>query len=140
MNLKNFSHSALLKRRKILRKEAQKFGKEFVEIKFEVTTPYTATGFPLRAWRNRRLLVQYYEDKGHRRISVNRADVDVKARSWTDGITWDELQEAKEKTVGDVWAVEIYPPADRLVNVANIRHLWLLDGPPPFAWGAEGTP
>jgi hypothetical protein len=42
-------------------------------------------------------------------------------------ITWDELQTIKN----DVWgksacAIEIYPPQDRLVNNAPMRHLWLL--------------
>lgn len=35
---------------------------------------------------------------------------------------------------GDKWAVELYPPDEAVVNVANIRHLWLLPEPPAFGW------
>ena len=46
-------------------------------------------------------------------------------RDGSDGIGWDELQAVKDEMLGpDVLAVEMYPPADRVVNEANIRHLW----------------
>lgn len=42
-----------------------------------------------------------------------------------DGITWDELQRLKDEHLGpDVLAVELYPPACRLVDEVNMRHLW----------------
>jgi hypothetical protein len=31
----------------------------------------------------------------------------------------------------------VYPPVDEIVNVANMRHLWLLDEAPPYAWRGE---
>ena len=41
------------------------------------------------------------------------------------GISWDELQRLKDEHLGpDVLAVEIYPPARRVVNELNMRHLW----------------
>lgn len=43
----------------------------------------------------------------------------------TDGITWDELQNLKNKVFGiEAWAFEIYPPESELVNRKNVRHLW----------------
>jgi hypothetical protein len=30
--------------------------------------------------------------------------------------------------------VEVYPPDEAVVNVANIRHLWLLAEAPAYAW------
>lgn len=67
------------------------------------------------------------------RISVNRTRLD--GERWADGITWDELQAIKtELGFGDVDAVELYPPTRDVVNVANIRHLWVLSAPMPFAW------
>jgi hypothetical protein len=36
-------------------------------------------------------------------------------------------------------AVEVYPPAGDVVNVANMRHLWVLRDRLPFAWrGGKG--
>lgn len=29
---------------------------------------------------------------------------------------------------------QIYPDDDNIVNVANMRHLWLLPEPPAFMW------
>jgi len=43
-----------------------------------------------------------------------------------DGITWDELWNAKNALgFADHEAVELYPRVADLVNVANIRHLWV---------------
>ncbi len=42
-----------------------------------------------------------------------------------DGISWDDLQKLKDEHLGpDALAVELYPSASRVVNEANIRHLW----------------
>ena len=44
-----------------------------------------------------------------------------------DGITWDELQEIKNVALGEeVIAIEIYPAQSQLVNLKNVRHLWVL--------------
>jgi hypothetical protein len=89
---------------------------------------------PLRAWASRTLLVQLFDNDGTLRLSINRAEIDNNGM-WRDGITWDELQSAKSEIgYGDHWAVEIYPPNDKVVNVANIRHLWILPHAPEFGW------
>ena len=43
-----------------------------------------------------------------------------------DGITWDELQSIKNQ-IGyqDFLAFEMYPPEKDVVNVENMRHLWI---------------
>jgi hypothetical protein len=51
----------------------------------------------------------------------------VRRQDKKDGITWDQLQTAKNLIVGsDALAIEVYPPNDRLVNSANVRHLWVI--------------
>ena len=41
------------------------------------------------------------------------------------GITWDAMQQLKDEYLGpDVLAVELYPPAQCVVNDVNMRHLW----------------
>lgn len=94
---------------------------------------------PFAAWRNRNFLVQAYHDGGTVRLSINRTDFSVSTGDWDDGITWDELMRVKAACgYGDFWAVEVYPPDEHLVNVANIRHLWLLPEPPAFGWRKGG--
>ena len=42
---------------------------------------------------------------------------------------WDTLQEIKNAYLGaDVCAVEIFPPADEVVNEINRRHFFVVDG------------
>jgi hypothetical protein len=43
----------------------------------------------------------------------------------SDGITWDQLQELKNETMGpEVCAIEFYPAESDLVNEVKMRHLW----------------
>lgn len=49
----------------------------------------------------------------------------VQRNDGRSGISWDELQRLKDEHLGsDVLAVEIFPPAHRVVNELNMRHLW----------------
>lgn len=90
---------------------------------------------PLEVWRSRRSVVQVYsEANGVLRMSVNRPALREDGR-WRDGLTWDELQRLKREIGrGDLYAVEVYPRDADVVNVANMRHLWLLPEPLPIGW------
>ena len=92
-------------------------------------------GAPVAVWRSRDFLVQQFAAPAPAicRLSVLRSS--VKGDRWTDGITWDDLQRLKgEAGYADAWAVELFPADLDVVNVANIRHLWLLPCAPEFAW------
>lgn len=102
---------------------------------------WTATDpAPIAAWRNNTFLVQAFAAPNDViRLSVNKTSVKGFTKKlhpiWSDGITWEELQAIKsELGYGQMWAVECYPPDDQVVNVANMRHLWLLPKPPNFGW------
>lgn len=89
----------------------------------------------LRMLRSRHWLVQEFEATAPAlvRLSVNRTA--VSGTRWVEGISWDELQALKNECgylLHD--AVEIYPAAGDVVNVANIRHLWVMVDPLSFAW------
>lgn len=88
-----------------------------------------------RVWRSREFLVQLYlGETGHRRLSVNRTRMLGSGR-WDDAISWDDLQRLKcEAGFGAMFAVEVYPADADVVNVANMRHLWIMDEAPAFAW------
>jgi len=79
-------------------------------------------------------MVQVYSEAGGIvRLSVCRTK--LAGDRWKDGIGWDDLQAIKNK-VGypDSDALEVYPASSDVVNVANMRHLWVMPAPVPFAW------
>ena len=81
----------------------------------------------IAVWRSRDYLVQLFEEpEAMLRLSMCRTTVGANGR-WQDGLSWEEMQGIKH-IVGFAkgWAVEIFPPAEHVVNVANMRHLWLL--------------
>ena len=100
--------------------------------------PYTRQATedrPVAVWRSRNFLVSQYEAPAPAvaRLSILRTTLN--GDRWADGITWDELQRLKcEAGFDDAWAVEAYPPTREVVNVANIRHLWLLPEAPAYVW------
>jgi len=107
----------------------------------------------IAVWVSRQYLVQAFAEKpvrldvplrlepGHDerpievlRLSVCRVTRNVHSR-WDDGLSWDELQAIKRKIgFARSYAIEIYPPDVDVVNVANMRHLWLLSRPLPIGW------
>ncbi|HBL8902008.1 TPA: hypothetical protein LTW63_004002 [Enterobacter hormaechei] len=92
-----------------------------------------------QVWVNAYFLVrEFKEADGVIRLSINTTSMGGSGR-WKDGITWDALQEIKN-AVGyqDRDAVEIFPAQKDLVNVANMRHLWIVPESIPFAWRKDG--
>lgn len=89
----------------------------------------------VRVMRSRDFLVQIYNDRGHTRLSVCRTCIQADGE-WQQEITWDELQLLKMQAgYRNKAAVEVYPPDDMVVNVANMRHLWIMDEVPDYVWG-----
>lgn len=94
-------------------------------------------------FQSNRYLVQVFQELpmeiggeriGVRRITVNRVEVE-KNLDWKDDIRWDDLQDIKRDLgMADNYAVEVYPADFDVVNVANMRHLWVLDRPLPLGW------
>lgn len=97
--------------------------------------PFNTNAVRQEVLRSRDFLVQVFEERGHIRLSINRTDFDVNAQRFREDISWDDIQRLKvEAGFGDWWAVECYPPPSQVVNVANMRHIWVLNEPPPFGW------
>jgi hypothetical protein len=47
-------------------------------------------------------------------------------REFSKPITWDDMQAIKDYFWPDQIAIEIFPPHDKIVNVADIRWMWVL--------------
>lgn len=88
-------------------------------------------------FRSRSFLVQVYACAAPGvlwLLSVCRAAL-APDGDWRGHITWDELQTLKAQIgYGGHWAVEVFPAAGEVVNVASMRHLWVLAEAPPYAW------
>lgn len=89
----------------------------------------------IAVWRSRDWLVQQFTAKSPAvaRLSIN--SVVFAGKRWIDGISWEQLQLIKDEVgFGDYDAVEVFPASGDVVNVANMRHLWILRDKLPFAW------
>lgn len=88
----------------------------------------------IQVWRSSKFLVQVFDEPGGMlRLSICRTVHN--GDSWVDQITWDELMQVKrECDLADRDAVEIFPADRDIVNVANMRHLWVTAHPVAFAW------
>lgn len=109
-------------------------------------TPVSRDRWPLgydnehrrEVWLSCDFCVQVFdENENIVRLSVNRTGIGPGGR-WLGEISWDELQDVKRQIgLGEHYAVEIYPRDQDLVNVANMRHLWVLMEPLPIGWFAN---
>lgn len=84
----------------------------------------------IEVWKNNRYLAQVFSEPGGiLRVSVNTIIAGKDGR-WVDGITWEQLMEIKRQVGrGEEYAVEVLPRDTDIVNVANMRHLWILPQP-----------
>jgi hypothetical protein len=120
--------------RKYMKDEAKLYSEKFV-----IYPPETIAQGPkelIEAWRNNRFLVQVFEGENcYRRLSICLSEMNENGSRWLDGITWDELQSIKN-VLGyeDRCAIEFFPPKNKVVNVANMRHLFILDQPLECMW------
>ena len=89
----------------------------------------------LKVWRSKDFLVQAFKERdGMVRLSINRTSLGDNGR-WIENITWEELMELKRQAgFGDFYAIEVYPQDKQIVNVANMRHLWVVDNPLNIGW------
>ena len=94
----------------------------------------------IAVWRSRDYLIQIFREKNDViRLSVNRSVLRPDGL-WEDCITWDELNWIKRKVgYGDRYGIEIFPPDQDIINVANMRHIWILPRPLDVGWKSKNT-
>lgn len=89
----------------------------------------------MRVLRSRNFLVQIFHAPAPAVVRLSVCRTSIAGDRWKDGITWDELQQIKRECgYGDADAVEVYPSDVDVVNVANMRHLWIMAEPLQFSW------
>lgn len=123
------------RRRRFLHEERKGWPERMAKVDRLHWPHFPSPNLPAEVWRSKRFLCQVFDDaSGFRRLSVSRCEMAADG-DWRDGVTWDELMEVKRQVgCGDHEAVEVYPSDRDVVNVANIRHLWLVPDGMPFTW------
>lgn len=128
------------KDRKAIRKQMarnnKKRPKELTQIPREAWPKDQCDVKRVSVWISQKYFVQCFLEEGNTvRISVNRTMVKYGSLYWEENLTWDELQDIKRQVgFGDRCAVEVYPQDEDLVNVANMRHLWVLPEGQKVGW------
>jgi hypothetical protein len=123
----------------LTRQQAKAWPRELVAIPESEWPSRERRERPRAVLRSSEFLVQAYDARplhgiAVRRLSVSRVTMRSDGR-WDAGITWDDLQRIKhEAGYGDWYGVEIFPRDRDVVNVANMRHLWLLAEPLAIGW------
>lgn len=118
-------------------RQQNKLWKNFMdEVPRSEWPPYNT--MPVSVWRSDRFLAQVFSPIGGvTRISILRTMIDDDGE-WLQDISWDDLMDIKSEIGFERnWAVEIFPDYTEVMNVANMRHLWVLPEPPAFAWRAK---
>lgn len=119
---------------KYLSAENRKYGNFLRRVDASEVSEWNAGSPPLCVFRSREFLLLVYEAGEDVRLTVCRTAIDRQG-NWKADIDWETLQELKRQAgYGDCCAVEVYPPDSDIVNVANMRHLWILEHPPEFMW------
>lgn len=118
-------------------RESQKFSEEMQQIPCEQwTSIHKSTKCKtLALWRSKKFMAQVVQEpNGSIRISINRTSINSKYQ-FIDGISWDDLQNIKNQ-IGfqDHDCIELYPAQEDVVNVANIRHLFVLPETSFYNW------
>lgn len=81
----------------------------------------------IAGYRSKNFIAQIYSEKNAVRISVVRTKLKDDG-GFEEKITWEELMWIKDKLgYGNYDAVEILPKNSDVVNVANMRHIWIPD-------------
>lgn len=130
------------KRREMARHLAndnKKFGVDLVDISSKISENGSpAPSGLVAAFRSKDYLVQVFkEDRPPAlyRLSVNRTVLAQGPGGWGSEISWEDLQRIKSQCgFGGYDAVEVYPHDLDVVNVSNMRHLWVLKEPLSYAW------
>lgn len=131
---------------KLAREEAAKRPAQLTEISRErITETYpNAKHPPIRVWQSRKYLVQLFDEPPFlsvdtKRITVCRVTLGDDGH-WDAGLSWDELQDIKREIGFSEWyGVEIYPRDRDVVNVANMRHIWVFAVPLDLGWFKDST-
>lgn len=125
--------------KKYMKKTSKKFPEHLVTIPNKEWPEMTHISKKLFAlMRSNKFLVQIYTEERPCFVRLSVCKTELYGSTWKDGISWDELMQIKRECgYGAYDALEIYPNDNDIVNVSNMRHLFVMKEPVPFAWRNE---
>lgn len=90
--------------------------------------PYTSHPQDLDSvWRSKKYTVMVWNVPAGTKLTISRNEWDSHTRRYKDEITWDEIMDIKRSVgMGERNAIEFYPPDSEVINIANVRHIWIL--------------
>lgn len=125
------------KLRKVLRDENRKFPPHLVKIPDEhwPEDRHAYGDTRIHVYRSKYFLVQVYAMNGGMfRIAVARCEID-KNGQFVEDITWDDMQMIKRQAGFSEWdGVELFPKDRDMINIENMRHMFVFPESLPFAW------
>lgn len=131
----------LYQQRRAIAEESKRFPEHLVLVPESEWRPKVANAIargmtpPLEVWRSRRYLVQVFAAKPPAVERLTMQFTAPEADGWREGLTWEVMQRLKaECGRGDRTAVEVFPADRDVVNIANLRHVWVLADVPDFVW------
>jgi len=127
--------SATRAQRRQLERDNAKQPKELQEVPREQWPMSLRDSTLLRVLRSRDFLVQEFLARLPAIVRLSVCRTSLFGDRWKDGISWDDLQRLKHECgYGNRDAIEIYPADADVVNVANMRHLWIMAESVECAW------
>lgn len=127
---------------KMSRQQAAKRPAVLTAIPFERWPKAISSGLllpPAQVWESCKFLAQLFGEEPfagieRRRLSACRVILKPDGH-WEENIDWEELMQVKRECgFGEWYAIEVYPRDRDIVNVANMRHLWLFAEPLNIGW------
>lgn len=80
-----------------------------------------------KIYRSKKYTVIVWNVPAGKKLSIQRNEWDSHTNRYRDNISWDEIQEIKRQCgFGEQNAIEFYPPDSEVINIANVRHIWIL--------------
>lgn len=122
--------------KRYLKKTSKKYPPCLVEIPYEeLSEELKKISKHLKLLRSNKFLVQIYSEDDPCLVRLSICRTAITGKTWTGDITWDELMQIKRECgYEDFDALEVYPKDIDIINVTNMRHLFVMKEPVSFAW------
>ncbi len=120
--------------RRLAKKRAARYPQTLTEVPRYMWPDTPSTSWRYNVWVSSDYLVQGFAENGDI-VRLTVCSSTPTAEGWADGLSWDELMEIKRQCgYSGRAAVELYPDDANIVDVANMRHLWVLPEAPAYMW------
>lgn len=101
-------------------------------------------GVCIQVWKNQTPACTGTPWEGTLRVSVKHTSAkkpsQIMKRGYAKPITWDDMQAIKDHFWPERIAIEVFPPRDKIVDVADMRWMWVLPKGAMLPFNLQGVP